>query len=719
MERYDALVLGTQQLRIAPWLLGLALFVLAFAAFAPAFSGPFLFDDRLLIEGNYRVHSFDHWTKWLTGTIWDTNYDPSDNANRMPFWRPLVLATFALDWTLGAGSPLPFHLTNLLLHALNSVLLWWLLRKWFRARGLALGLALLFALHPAQSEVVCWISGRGDSLCLMGLLIALHGLRRADQRSAQGTLIFFAGAALAFAAKEMAIALPILVVLDRFARSSADPVSFLRRETRPIAASSALVLGYLFWRSLVFDTALGSHAVPFDKKVLLVLEGFGRAVALYAWPLDTTLGRAATMSSGGVLIPRLDYAIFGAVVLAGVSLGAWRMSKSSPRIVVGWLGFLGAWLPVSGIIPHGELSLISPRYLYIPFVPVLFMLGAAIEGVFSREKGRTVAVLSVGVVSLGVLAISLDRSGDFTSNDKFWRAELEANPTYVRGQDYFIVRELRENRPRSALRLSLSSLALNRKERFELLNAEIEFHVLEALAAATPDIERDTLRKVAEFADNVAQGQDAVLELPGEGVTLRWTKGSANDGEWAAKRRRLFIVSGDLWSRLGEDGKALRRVEMALEGCEQCWTLFGRSAIIRARAGELGAAAALAESFDRFAGPSEKGQLRESLAEAISLAPYLQGGATPPPLVAQYYSSLLAFGRAYDVARPAFEDPPDDPGSHQALAELALRAGDRDAARKMLGRSLSPPEIEAWEREKLKNVLWHDADVPEGTWMPE
>ncbi len=697
----------------------MALFVLAFAAFAPAISGPFLFDDRLLIEGNYRVHSFDHWTKWLTGTIWDTNYDPSNNANRMLFWRPLVLATFAFDWTLGAGSPLPFHLTNLVLHALNSVLLWSLLRKWFRARGLALGLALLFALHPAQSEVVCWISGRGDSLCLMGLLIALHGLRRADQRSAQGYLVFFVGSVLAFAAKEMAIVLPILVALDRFARSSAEPVAFLRREMKPLGASIVFVFGYLVWRSFIFDTALGSHPVPFDKKVLLVLEGFGRAIALYVWPLDTTLGRAATMSSGGVLIPRIDYAIFGAAVVVGVSLGAWRMRKSSPRIAVGWLGFLGAWLPVSGIISHGELSLISPRYLYIPFVPVLLMLGAAIESAFWRGKARTVAVLSVGVVSLGFLAISLDRSGDFASNDQFWRAELEANPTYVSGQDYFVVRELRENRPRSALRLSLSSLALNRKERFELLNAEIEFHVLEALAAATPDIERDTLKKVAEFADNLAQEQDAVLELPSEGVSLRWTKGSSNDGEWAAKRRRLFIVSSDLWSRLGEDGKALRRVELALEGCEQCWTLFGRSGIIRARAGELGAALALAESFDRFAGPSEKGQLRESLAEAVSLAPYLQGGAAPPPLIAQYYSGLLAFGRAYDVARPAFENPPDDPGSHQVLAELALRAGDRDAARKMLSRSLSAPEVEAWERGKLKNVLWHDAEVPDGTWMPE
>lgn len=716
MRAYDAPVLENRPFRVRPWLLGVALFVVAFAAFALSMSGPFLFDDRLLIEGNYKVHSFAHWYQWLTSTIWDTNYDPSKNASNMLFWRPLLLASFALDWQIGAGSPIVFHCTNLIIHAVNAILAWMFLRQWFKVRGLAFALAALFALHPVQSEVVCWISGRGDSLCLLGLLVSLHGLRWVQTCKLFGTIAFVVGAVVAFASKEMAVVLPVLVAMDRFAaQDGSSLVQLVREQWKPLAASMFLVAIYLVWRSIVFEDALGSHGFEAGQIAPFALEAFGRATALLLWPLDTTLGRAVTQASGGVLLPRYDYAFFGAAVLIAVSALAGRLWRTDPRFGVGWLCFLGCWFPVSGIISHGELSLISPRYLYVPLVPALFMLGAGIESLGRRQwvspRGLVPVVLAFGF-------LSVFRAGDFSSAESFWRAEIVANPNYVSAQDYYIVRELRESRPHSALNLSLAFLASNRTARFESLNAELGFHVLEALSAATADFDRDTLLKVAQYGDALAQGRHAILEVPDKGVHLGWPQGSKLDWEWRAKRKRLLILTADLWSRLGEDDKALRRVAHAREGCEQCWTLFGHSGTIFARAGKLGEALALADLFDKYASPSEKGQLHDTLKDALSLAPYLQGGSAPPVLIANYYSSLQAFGRAYAVAHDAFKNPPDDPEAHKVLAELALRAGDIEAAGRMLSRSMLPSEIETWEREKRKNVLWQDAEIPPETWMP-
>lgn len=703
--------------RTQPWLLGVALFVVSFATFAPCLSGPFLFDDRLLIEGNYKVHSFAHWYQWITSTIWDTNYDPSKNASNMLFWRPLVLASFALDWQTGAGSPVIFHCTNLVIHATNVLLVWMLFRQWF-VRGLAILLAAVFALHPVQSEVVCWISGRGDSLCFFGLLVALHGLRSIKVSKLFGTTAFVVGAAVAFASKEMAVVLPVLVVLDGVTYQDPRSLEQLVRERwRPIVASGLLVAIYLAWRSVLFEDTLGSHGFEAAQVVPFALEGLGRASALLFWPLDTTLGRAVTQASGGVLLPRHDYALLGAVTLVVGSVVAARARKSSPRVTVGWLCLLGCWFPVSGIISHGELSLISPRYLYVPLLPALFILGATIES-WGRGARVSSGYLAPVPIAFAFAALSFLRAGDFSSAESFWRAEIVANPNYVSAQDYYIVRELRENRPRSALNLSLSFLMSNRLARFESLNAELGFHVLEALAAVTPDFDRDTLSQVAEYGDRIAQGKHAVLDLPSEGVHFDWPEGSPVGREWTAKRRRLLILTADVWSRLGEDGKALRRIALAREGCEQCWTLFGHTGTILARAGQLGDALALADKFDLYASPGERGQMRERLVEALSLAPYLSAGNAAPVLIANYYSSLQAFGRSYAVARDAFENPPSDPEAHKVLAELALRAGDVEAAHRMLSRSMLPSEMEIWEREKRKDVLWHDADIPEGTWMP-
>src|SRR5690606_35787417 len=129
------------------WLLGVALFALGVVAFVPSSFGPYLFDDRVLISGNDYVHDLVHLRHWFRSALADSNYDPTQDEAGLYFWRPLVLASFALNWTTGGGEPVWFHATNLLFHGANALLLWSLLRGWFRVRGLAWGLAAVFALH--------------------------------------------------------------------------------------------------------------------------------------------------------------------------------------------------------------------------------------------------------------------------------------------------------------------------------------------------------------------------------------------------------------------------------------------------------------------------------------------------------------------------------------------------------------------------------------------
>lgn len=703
---------------VRPWLLGAALFVIALAVFAPAAPGPFLFDDRLLIAGNYKVQSFDHWRLWLTETIWDLTFDPASDGSSLIFWRPFVLASFAWDWQLGGARAAVFHLTNLLFHAANAVLVWTMFRRWFDAKGLALILAALFALHPAQTEVACWISGRGDSMCLFGMLLAIHSLHWFSANKALGGLGVFLGTAIACSAKEMAVVLPFLILLDHFAsrRIASFTWAGCREVLIHLLVSGLVLVAYVGWRAWLFGSPFGERGIAGVTTMPPALEAFGRAVVLVFWPLDTTLGRAVPRVVEGVVFPRYDYAALGALAFLFINAVAWRWRKTNPRFGLGWLCFLGCWFPVSGIVPHGELSLISPRYLYVPLISIAFMFGALAERfVDLGTSSRQVLWLVAPVVALAT--ISIERSDDYSSSEKFWKAELTQNPYYNAAQDYYVSRELRANRPKSALQLAQAFLEFNRRTGYQALNGELAYRSMEALADVTPDLEVDALRRLAEYCDALVQGKAFTFEVPGV-ARIGWNKDSTLYRELMRSRRRILLLSADIWSRLGDDKKAIRRVDLAMDKCDQCWTVLARAGTVRARAGQVEETLALTEALSRFVPFTDQGRMAETFADAVQLAPYLKGGSVPPVLGAQFFTSLHAYGRAYAVARPAFENPPDNPEAHRTLAELALRAGDRDAARAMLLRSMSAQEAEEWEREKLKTVLWNDAEVPEGIWTP-
>src|SRR5512139_3248898 len=122
------------------------------AAYASAFGGSFQFDDFNVIVRQPAVQSLAAW--------WES----------MPGIRPLLKLSYALSWGAGGGSTVAFHAVNIALHAANALLAWAILRELWDRMGIgeagaaAFAGALLFALHPAHTEAVAYVSGRSVSL---------------------------------------------------------------------------------------------------------------------------------------------------------------------------------------------------------------------------------------------------------------------------------------------------------------------------------------------------------------------------------------------------------------------------------------------------------------------------------------------------------------------------------------------------------------------------
>ena len=186
----------------------LSLPLLSFLLLLPLLGYGFLSDDFPLIVANPRLQSWSLFFQNLLTPFFSFPANP-----QLHYWRPTTLLSYALELRLWGVSPWGFHLTNILLHTANTLLLYLLLKR-FRLEGaLPWTASLLFLLHPAHGENIAWISGRTDLLAFLFLALSLLFRLEYEERK-RGlplSLLFFA---LALLSKEAALLfLPLLFLL--------------------------------------------------------------------------------------------------------------------------------------------------------------------------------------------------------------------------------------------------------------------------------------------------------------------------------------------------------------------------------------------------------------------------------------------------------------------------------------------------------------------------
>ena len=247
-----------------PWQLALAIGLLAAAVFMPSIAGGWIYDDQLLISNNHYVHSLSWWPRWFVTDFWDLGEEFTRVSGRIAYWRPMISATYAVDWTLSHGSPLWFHIVNFAWHAAVGALTFLVLRRWLGAVWPAVVASLLFAVHPTKAESVAWIAGRTDVLCVAAMLFASEGVARRLAGKRGGIVMEFVGTLLAYTTKEQAIVLPAFVIIEAWV-AAGRPALALRPVVRlaKVAAPQIIIaVAYLLVRKLV----LPIQAKRFDPR---------------------------------------------------------------------------------------------------------------------------------------------------------------------------------------------------------------------------------------------------------------------------------------------------------------------------------------------------------------------------------------------------------------------------------------------------------------------
>ena len=410
-------------------------FALALLVYARSVALGFVWDDVNFIVENPLAHSWSGLANalgkgygWVPGTA--TGGDSS------LYFRPVVVIANTMQYILAHGQPWLFHLANVVTHAGTATLLAALVLALGLGEGAALLAGGLFALHPAYSEAVLWISGRTD------LLAAFFGMAALALLAGSGPLWVrrharWAGPlalGLALASKESAIAIVGAVAVMLYIRRTTPT-----KEARPSPIGWLVAIAlYLALRFTVLAGSSGPALPDRGNFGLRFLQG-GALFASYLkqlvlpWPLTTEPPHGTSTASLS-----LPLALIGLILLAGFAL-AWvlalrilrtpretgpaaRMTRHAPAALLGLTIFLLGIAPVLQWIPTGEIY--GERFLYLPAAGLLLFVCAVIREVLTPN--RAYALLLALALPYGALVQR--RIPDWKDDASLFTAAIKTAP---------------------------------------------------------------------------------------------------------------------------------------------------------------------------------------------------------------------------------------------------------------------------------------------------
>lgn len=372
-------------------------------------------DDPAYVYDNPHVCAGLTWD----GFVWAVTYGDFGH------WHPLTWLSHMLDvqvWGLNAGG---HHLTSVLLHAANVVLLFLVLRRMTGTVWRSAFVAALFAVHPLRVESVVWISDRKDMLAGFFFMLVLwlyeEYIRRPSRRRYAVLAVVFV---LGLLSKSMLVMVPfVLLLLD---------VWPLRRIGLPLHGET---LRKLVWEKVplfalsaasCIATLLAPEVVEAHSQWTLPvrLENAVVSCGIYLWQMLWPTGLVIPALNPGWSLGQI---VLAASALAALSAGVWILGKRHPWLPVGWLWYLSMLMPVLGIVQFSYHSH-ADRYTYLPQIGIGIMVVWGAAALAASRRGRWIVGI-LGVAWLFALLIAARvQCGHWRNGEALWTHVLAEEP---------------------------------------------------------------------------------------------------------------------------------------------------------------------------------------------------------------------------------------------------------------------------------------------------
>ncbi len=371
------------------------------------------FDDNEYITDNPHVRP----GLTLSGVIWTFTTAHASN------WHPLTWLSHMLDCGLYGLNPGGHHVTNLLLHIANTLLLFLVLRRMTGAIWESGFVAALFALHPLHVESVVWVAERKDVLSTFFWMLTMWAYIRYSERPAFSRyLLVLLPFVLGLLSKSMLVTLPFIMLLldfwplgrfqfgqwggDRRLHAhrlvNPDPqrssVLHLVLEKAPFFALSAASSFLTFFAQQMGGTVKSLEFFPLETRIANAFMSYIRYIGKMIWPQHLA-----------VLYPYPDrfpiWEVVGAaLLLVSVSALVIRAFRRRPYLLVGWLWYLGTLVPVIGLVQVG-MQAMADRYTYVPLVGLFIVVAWGFPGLLKEWGYRRIVLATSGGLLVLILMV--------------------------------------------------------------------------------------------------------------------------------------------------------------------------------------------------------------------------------------------------------------------------------------------------------------------------
>lgn len=377
------------------------------AVYLPAIRGGFVWDDYTLITENRLVKANDGLYRfWCT----------TEAAE----YYPLTYSLWWLEWRLWGATPMGYHVVNVLLHAVNAILVWIILRRlkipgaWFAA--------VVFAIHPVNAATVAWICEQKSTLSMLFYTVAILLYLRFDEEHCWRWYgLSLAAFLLALLAKTAVVMLPIVLL---------GCVWWTRGQAR--------------WKDVLYSSpffilsaGLGLLTIRVHHSQLVMesaarAAGFASRLATAGWVPWFYLSKALLPFNLTAVYPQwqvdasrwVSY-VPGLILAGSLTLFWWNRNTWGRPFFFGFGYFVAMLFPVLGFFDQSfyRFSLVADHWQYYSLAGVVGLVGA----MGCRISGQTRAVAGVAVLTVLGLMTS-ERAGVYASEETLWRDTVEKNP---------------------------------------------------------------------------------------------------------------------------------------------------------------------------------------------------------------------------------------------------------------------------------------------------
>ena len=406
-------------------------------AYLNSLLNPFIWDDAFLIAANLHIRSLGFIPRLFLENVYH-----QDMVGR--YYRPVLMTSFALDYHQWGLDPFGYHITNILIHLANALLVFGIIRLVFRRKLLAFLTAMLFVLHPVQVESVTYISGRADLLAAFFCLLTLYFFIRYADFDGYRRKLYFGASVLSFLlalfSKESAVVFPLILIFYETCFRK-DGIKGNKSLKYAFYAAALLVFGII--RHLVLlnvkGTLTASGSLPLSGRICLVPSIIFTYIKLLLFP------KGLHMERSDFLFERPHYffehgLILAISVLTAIAVFVWLVRKRRREALFGFGWFILLLIPVLNIIPIN--AFIAEHWLYLPSAGFFLLCSSALIGLFRFESIK-LCIASFAVVIL-VMLCTLTIRQNYIWRDPvfFYKYTLKFSPLSTRlrtnlGVEYF------------------------------------------------------------------------------------------------------------------------------------------------------------------------------------------------------------------------------------------------------------------------------------------